>query len=494
MPIYNFAIVPTRGQALFIAYLISINIIMCSVGIRAVIPQTWFATSWYQVAAYVANRTGAISFANIPLLILFSGRNNILLWLTNWSYTTFLLIHRWIAWICTLQACIHSALYLGLYAWSHSHAEESKLAYWYWGIIATLALSLALPLSILPIRKMAYEVFLITHIALAIMAIAGSWYHIIYRYDHQWGYETWMYIAMAFWAFDRLVRLARMAGKGVHRAYVSRIDDDYLRITIPGVECQGHVYAYFPSLSWRVWENHPFSVINSIGTRGEDHTAAGVTDPKIGTTVASKEIGGSSTPSDSASLTSGPAVASPGITLFVRLHSGITSRLASKIGAAEGIPVLLEGSYGHESGALLKGSSAPTVEYPNTICIAGGVGITAVLAALAPTHGIHAPLGTTKLFWGVRHSAIVDSVEDLIPNIKTTDKVGVKWWGNIETHITVGERMNLREILKRELSQKKGTTVVVCGPESMADEVRCIVAGLGRHGAVVRFFEESFVW
>lgn len=492
MPIGNLAIVPTRGQALFIAYLISINIILCAVGIRAVMPQTWFPTAWYQVAVYVANRTGAISFANIPLLILFSGRNNILLWLTNWSYTTFLLLHRWVAWICTLEACIHSALYLGLYVWTHTHTEESQLPYWYWGIIATLALSLALPLSMLPIRKMAYEVFLITHIFLAIMAIVGSWYHIIYRYDHQWGYETWMYIAMAFWAFDRLVRLARMAGNGVQRAYVSRIDDDYLRIDIPGVECQGHVYAYFPSLSWRVWENHPFSVVNSIGTSAQGPETN--VNRKAGTTVSTKEVGGFSTPSDAASLAPGPAVAAPGITLFVRTHSGTTSRLASKIGVAGGIPVLLEGSYGHESSALLKGSSAPTPEFPNTICIAGGVGITAVLPALTSTLGIHAPIGTTKLFWGVRQPAIVNAVEDLIVNVKTGDKAGVKWWGNVETHVTVGERMNLRDILERELSQSKGTTVVVCGPESMADEVRCIVAGLGRNGAIVRLFEESFIW
>lgn len=497
-PILKMAIVPTRGQALFILYIIAINIIACAVGIRAVMPQSWFSTKWYQVAAYVANRTGVISFANIPLLILFSGRNNVLLWLTNWSHATFLLVHRWVAWICTLQACIHSALYLGLYVWSKTHAEVSKEPFWYWGIIATLALSLMLPLSILPIRKLAYEFFLVFHIILGIVAIVGCWYHIIYRYDHQWGYETWLYVAIAVWVFDRLMRLVRMFKIGVRRAYVSRIDDDYLRIDIPDVECHGHVYAYFPSLSWRVWENHPFSVVSSMSPHSPVAPTASHIGPapleKSGPESASKQVIGTVTASDSSSLSSSPARSAPGITLFVRTHTGLTSLIASHVGSTAGIPVLLEGSYGHESSAFLGPSITPTPERPKIVCIAGGVGITAVIPALNSTTSIHASYGIPKLFWGVRQPALVGAVEGLIANVKMSDKSDLRWWGNVETHINIGDRMNLRVILEQEISESKGTTVVVCGPEGMADEVRMIVAGLGRSGAVVKLIEESFVW
>lgn len=497
-PILKMAIVPTRGQALFILYIVAINIISCAVGIRAVMPQSWFSTAWYQVAAYVANRTGVISFANIPLLILFSGRNSILLWLTNWSHATFLLIHRWVAWICTFQACIHSALYLGLYVWSKSHAETSKEPFWYWGIIATLALSLLLPLSILPIRKLAYEFFLVFHIILGVVSIVGCWYHIIYRYDHQWGYETWLYVAIAVWAFDRLVRLVRMFRMGVCGAYVSRIDEDYLRIDIPDVECHGHVYAYFPTLSWRVWENHPFSVVSSmsLGPHVVPTATHIETTPleKSGPESASEQVVGIATASDSSSLSSSSASAAPGITLFVRIHTGLTSLLASHVGSAAGIPVLLEGSYGHESSALLETSTTPTPEWPNTVCIAGGVGITAVIPTLNSMTSIHTSYGNTKLFWGVRQPALVGAVEELIANVKMSDKSNLRWWGNVETHITVGERMNLRAILEQEITGAKGTRVIMCGPEGMADEVRVIVAGLGRSGAVVKLIEESFVW
>ena len=496
-PIKNLVTVPTRGQALFIAYLIAANVIANAVGIHIAVPSSWYPTSWYQVAVYVSNRTGATSFANIPLLILYSGRNNVLLWLTDWSHSTFLLLHRYVAWLCALEACIHSAIYLHLYLWKNAHAEEAALSYWYWGIIATLAISLLLPLSIRPIRTAAYELFRVAHIILAILVIVGSWYHIIERYSHQWGYETWMYMAMAIWAFDRIARVARILWRGVHRAYVSRIDDNYFRVDIPGAEAEGHIYAYFPTLGWRVWENHPFSVVNTVGAP----TAADNSETKV-------ELEKSPVTASSTGITSSPESGSlasrredtrklggPGITLFVRAHDGATSRLVSKIGAPKGIPVLIEASYGHESASLLTGlSTAPRPEFPNTVCIAGGVGITGVLPALTQTLSLHASLGSTKLFWGSRSAALVEEMESLIADV-TTDNRGVKRWaGGIEAHVVVGERLDIRDILERELASRIGTTVVVCGPESMADDVRNTVSGLGRGGAVVRFVESSFSW
>jgi hypothetical protein len=33
-------------------------------------------------------RTGTLAFALLPVLLLFAGRNNVLLWLTDWSPAT----------------------------------------------------------------------------------------------------------------------------------------------------------------------------------------------------------------------------------------------------------------------------------------------------------------------------------------------------------------------------------------------------------------------
>lgn len=41
--------------------------------------------------------TGVMSYALAPPTVLFARRNNVLLWLTNWSHATFLLLYRWMA-------------------------------------------------------------------------------------------------------------------------------------------------------------------------------------------------------------------------------------------------------------------------------------------------------------------------------------------------------------------------------------------------------------
>ncbi|KAJ4170968.1 hypothetical protein NW754_007111 [Fusarium falciforme] len=68
-------------------------------------------------------------------------------------------------------------------------------------------------------------------------------------------------------------------------------------------------------------------------------------------------------------------------------------------------------------------------------------------------------------------------------------------WGHIEPHITVGSRMNVRQILEEELEHAVGgTTVVACGPLAMVDDVRYTCAALARHGTVVRYIEEACTW
>ncbi|KAF2812738.1 uncharacterized protein BDZ99DRAFT_569364 [Mytilinidion resinicola] len=171
---------------------------------------------------------------------------------------------KWVAWICTIEAVIHSCIYLQIYAASGEHSSESKMPYWIWGAIATLGMSILLPTSILPLRQKLYEGFLLWHIAISGLVATGCYLHIDYRFGHQWGYEVWIYVAMAVWAFERMMRLAKLVRNGLRTATVTVIDDDYLRVDVEGVSGNGHAYLYFPTLTWRVWENHPFSVASTV--------------------------------------------------------------------------------------------------------------------------------------------------------------------------------------------------------------------------------------
>ena len=496
VPVLGLGFIPTRGQALFITYIWIVNIVGCAVGYELVMPSAWFSTRELQLVAFISNRTGVLALANLVVVVLFSSRNNLLLYLTTWKHSTYLLVHRWIAFICTLQACIHSALYVQFYLWeggAAAHAAQSKELYWIWGIIATLSLTLLLPISLLPIRKRFYELFLASHIALSILAIAGSLLHIYYRFGWQWGYEVWIWIVVGVWGLDRaLARPLRLARNGIRKAHIRSVGEsgEYIRIDIPGVEVTGHAYLYFPGLTWKVWENHPFSV-GAVATLSDGEN---ITETKAGSDSDSDAVS-SSIPSSSSSSTRGSV-------FYVRVMSGQTIDLAKHVGRS--LTVLVEGSYGHSSILSKHQLGEQTLDYPNLILVAGGVGVTAVLPLIDKARRVM-PLGRTKVLWGVRSEGrgLVKDVERLLgvqakPHIETEKEEGstkTARWGDADVLISIGDRLDIPALLQKEIGLVRGgTTVVVCGPAAMADEVRSSVGRLVHGGADVRFVEESFVW
>ncbi|KAL1598964.1 hypothetical protein SLS60_008109 [Paraconiothyrium brasiliense] len=455
-------LMPTRGQALFIAYILIINIILSSIGYRSAQPNAWNPDSVRnEIITLVANRVGVLSFANLPLLILYSSRNNFLLWVTDWSHSTFLLLHRWVAGVATVQAILHSIIYLRLRIEAHTHAEESKLPYWIWGIVGTLSMSLLLPSSVLYIRQKAYELFLASHVALSVLTIVGCYYHILFRFAHQWGYESWIWAAMAVWGFDRILRMLRMARNGLRSAVVTKVDDDYVRVDVPDVAATGHAYLYFPTLTWRVWENHPFSVASTATPQYVPKSKSLVDEESV--PYRKDEIKVSTTAASSNGSTHGPAKL--GLTFFLRRQGGLTQHLLSRVS----LPVFVESSYG---------THVDTSHLPHLVCIVGGIGITAVLPYLR-SHP-----GSSKLYWGVRSIGIVHAVDDEL--LKNVDKV-----------VFVGSRMNIRTVVQEEaaFAGEGGITVLVSGPGGMADEARVVVSEIGRQGkASMRLVDEAFSW
>jgi hypothetical protein len=108
---FDIGIVPTRGQAAFISFLLVLNFILSVVGYELAFPDVWHKTKSDEWMGYFANRVGVLSFANIPAIILYSSRNNPHIGLTGWSYSTFLLCHRWLAYVSIFQALIHTVIY-----------------------------------------------------------------------------------------------------------------------------------------------------------------------------------------------------------------------------------------------------------------------------------------------------------------------------------------------------------------------------------------------
>jgi hypothetical protein len=530
---------PSRALSLFIGSYFILNIGLCCASYHNVWPNTWYTTKKYEMAAYVGNRTGVLSFANLTLAILFAGRNNILIAITGWSQTTFLTFHRWASRVATLQAVVHSIIYTATYFWSPGGstavymAEAAKPYYW-WGVIASVALCLAIAFAILPNRLRYYECFLITHIVLVILALMGCWYHIDIRFSKKWGYEVWLYIAFAFWAADRLSRFARLAWynrKGLASATAEVLPGgQFVHVIVrtkvtwsfgPGQ----HVFVYFPGLG-KFWENHPFSLASwSPGTpfpppqMQELSKAAVPVKPETAVVTETSDIEkGFQSPTveserSSLSTPTPGADATPSVHFLLRINTGMTSSLSRHIVSNTAIttdvglpppqlnlPVAFEGLYG--------GQLHPRLKYADTIlCLAGGIGKTNCLSYInqyaleqESIRKDRMMLETSRivLAWTAKEPELLAHVADhMLPKL-AGEALEVKLWctGRNEHDKGVKDksesRMNVGEVIDGVMEIGKRIVVIACGPGSFADESRAQIVLQVKKGMEVDLVEEAF--
>ena len=465
--------VPTVGQTLYIALFFVLNLVLSSVNYSNSQPHPWYYTRKEETLAYIGYRTGHIAYALLPLLNLFSSRNNFLLWITDWSYSTYLLMHRWVARIFAFHAIVHSVTLLVCYKGSGGYTTDHATPYWQWGIVATVLTCAMLLLSQLYFRRLSYEIFLILHILMAVFVIVGCWYHVLYRFGLTF-YTNWLYAACAVWFFDRLLRVLRVAKNGVRSSVVTEVGDDHVRVDIQGLRWAsqpGHIcFAYFPGLHpLRPWENHPFSVNSTSLFRNY----------RSSLTPENSSIGQSSNDIDREEKSAGQEVqavsmtgnaqssSTAGVTLIIKKNTGLTRLLKSN----RSLLTLLDGPYPqNHTGEILK--------CDHILLIGGGIGIMGLIA-WTRAHP------NCKLAWSVKSSApaLVEEMSVVLSDL--ADK-----------EVVVGKRLNIEEILRLESESGYAKVgVVVCGPGAMCDEVRAKVSGLGRNnGTVFKLEVDAFSW
>ncbi|KAH0370459.1 hypothetical protein KCU65_g2492, partial [Aureobasidium melanogenum] len=520
---YRLGYLPKRALSFTIASYVVLNIIFSAVSFHHVTPNVWYADRRHEIAAYVSNRTGILSFANLALAILFSGRNNLLIIITGWSQSTMLAIHRWASRVATVQAVVHSIIYTITYFWTGGAAAyrtEAAMAYYWWGIIATVVLCISVCFAILPIRIRSYEVFLVTHIAFAILALVGCWYHIDLRFGNKWGYKVWLYIAFAFWAFDRLMRFFRLvyynyAGSPI--AVVKQISHtDILQMTIHPkkawkVRPGQHSFLYIPLLG-KPWENHPFTIASWSSPEPTRKT------PVVSDAAIAKEAGIHNVEIDdpSDSQHSHTLNHSGQVVCLMRARKGMTASLLYKLrrSGANSLPISIftEGLYGGHHATLQPLKTADTI-----LCVAGGIGVTSCMSFLQqyvnesrPTEPASKSLMSCAtrfvLAWSAREEAIIQHVSiSLLPDPTAQDKhLEYQFWctgeqssqdKGLEQGVNWQRgRMNVGEVVRSVAEKGRRVVVVVCAPGAMSDEVREAVVGCLKDGMPVDLIEEAFAW
>ncbi|KAF5845498.1 hypothetical protein GGP41_003126 [Bipolaris sorokiniana] len=484
-------LVPTRGQTLYIILISLLNLILLVAPYTIKQPQASFLTKGKQLLSIIGNRAGSMAMGNVIALFLFSSRNSILLYVTDWSYSTYLLLHRWLGYWAVLHTIIHSVMLWRYYALAGSYSAEILRLYWQWGIVGTVAACALIPFSLLTIRQKFYEFFIISHVVLSILFLLGFYYHIWYVYAWSWGYEIWMFVAAGIWALERLIRMTRMVFQGSKTAIITVIpetDCEYVRIEVEGKQLKsGVAYICFPTLSWRFWETHPFSVSGYVSGSLTDHSNRSNSSSGSNSSPQSDDTKAKDA---SAIVAASTAVHSETTlvhtTFFARTRGGITKTLQERAVRSEGqqvrMRVLIDGPYSHSGRVHSQFSQCSSI-----LCIVGGVGITAILPFLKECGN-----KDTELFWSSRKSGLV---HDLTPTLKSLSP-------NVEVKTLVGERFDLdmiiqQSLVRHEASGKGPMAVLVSGPPCLADDVRYKFIKATRSSKKIQSFiliDEAFSW
>ena len=449
--------------------------------------------------------------------------------LAGFSFTSCVTFHRYATRIATIQAIVHSILFTVTYFWMGGYsryAKEAAKGYYWWGIIATLALALCVAFATLPLRKRRYESFLITHIGLAILSLIGCWYHIIDRYGKNWGYEVYLYIAFAFWGADRLARLVRIAVFNKPGSYTNAYaellpGDSIIKLTVfPATIWKFHPgqysFLYFPTLG-KAYESHPFSIAGwSSDIHGFAATSPDLTmKSRIESEKKSENTKDNTTLSrtnlsvrDDASTIDTPSRQS--IVFLIRPSTGKTLELREYILARSSassssqhrvpipIPVLTEGPYGHMAHLHCSDS---------ILCFAGGVGITGILGYVQAflqerrdnkdERGGSMTATRMVVAWSVREISFIHAIQALFPATLESRGLVFKFFCTGESGEGFdGSRIDIGKILLQEAqSVRPGKLAVIsCAPAAMADVIRREVVTTLRSGHVVELLEEAFAW
>lgn len=325
---------PTRAQCLIIfgyfALLTAFNFVCYDARNRAYL----FPNPTQQtLARMVTSRTGSMAITQLPIIALFGCRNNLLIQITGWSHSTFTVYQRWIARLTFALVFVHAVSLNYVNTTDLTVAEETM--YWQWGIPATIFSGLYVLFSFRIFREKLHETSLVLRGVCAIVLTVFLWMN-----TAKVGQLKWVISSVALVAADWFCRFVRIIFSDVQSIGCASLSPskNFVKMKItysnnwhffPG----SHVYVYFKKPWYLSWQNHPFSCYPSPLPGEEDK-----------------------------------------LMVCFKAHDGITKRIADDLEAGPSddvdFPIMME-HYGQQF---------PLDDYNSVVLVAGGIGITSVLA------------------------------------------------------------------------------------------------------------------
>jgi ferric-chelate reductase len=221
----------------------------------------------------LAVRAGWLAIAQIPLLVLLAGKNNLIGLLSGVSYERLNVYHRWIARGLLLLSTIHFGTQS--YGWNQYGLMQLE-----WATdacaptgIAAYAILLWMNLTTLaPLRNLSYDFFVAQHILTFFGFIIAMMLHLPTTAIYS---RTYIYIPIALYLVERIVRTARYVYNNVRpgRATLEALEGEATKVRVSSRQVRrwapgAHVLLSIP---WHApFQSHPATIVSTPTSHNGD--------------------------------------------------------------------------------------------------------------------------------------------------------------------------------------------------------------------------------
>ncbi|KAF9958401.1 hypothetical protein BGZ70_009200 [Mortierella alpina] len=230
-----------------------------------------------------SNRAGYLGLACIPFLFAFTGKNSIISLMTGLSHHRINQVHRFLGLCLVVLVSVHMGCMFYVWRpWQFLVDQQMATPKVRYGLATYATLCLMVVTAAWPVRRWAYEVFVVSHSLFLVFLVLVS-YHTPYAMRFTaagvvcyvinvltgWCVRTHTAVALATVFSDRLTRL-RMDRGVAHQA-------------------GQHIYVCVPSLSLLQW--HPFTISSSSSSSSSSSLDASL-ERRTTMTVHARAVGG----------------------------------------------------------------------------------------------------------------------------------------------------------------------------------------------------------
>jgi NAD(P)H-flavin reductase len=213
-----------------------------------------------------------ISVTQVPLVYLLASKSSFIGWIVGSSHERLNWLHRWVSRTLLLTVTVHGYFFMA--EWVRADFVQLEIAMMpmvkyglgAWGILVWTLIS-----SLFPLRRLAYEFFVLQHIA-----AAGVFLWLLYVHVPTYArYNIWF--AIVALSFDWILRICLLIYRNIrvratkscngsqrigHQVELQAISDDITVVTIKDVHLSWkpgqHLYLWLPWLG--PLESHPFTI------------------------------------------------------------------------------------------------------------------------------------------------------------------------------------------------------------------------------------------